>query len=275
MFSPESIQKFVQQVLKRIPKWLPKQKWITFLVGVFLFPFIITLLPFILGLIALYFIYTRLINTKLAIGLCLVVALFTLLIGSAWAEGILNPSTSSSTAAKNSNSRPALTENTVAKVSSTVKVTPTSTVEKTPTPTPTPTPTKAPTPTPTAESPAQIENSYKATTADTSVTTLDKDGSNDQGLDVHFEAKISSFVKDSSGETVGANVSEPNSYSLTFVQVEFPSVTDITQVNQGDTIEVWGTDNGVYTGQNAFGGTVQEVVVAAEYMNDLTTGYIQ
>ncbi len=36
---------------------------------------------------------------------------------------------------------------------------------------------------------------------------------------------------------------------------------------------VWGTDQGVFSGKNAFGGDVQEVGVAALYMTDTTTGY--
>ena len=38
-------------------------------------------------------------------------------------------------------------------------------------------------------------------------------------------------------------------------------------------LEVWGTDGGVFSGQNAFGGTVQEVGIAAQYMTDKTTNY--
>jgi hypothetical protein len=44
-------------------------------------------------------------------------------------------------------------------------------------------------------------------------------------------------------------------------------------LNQSDTIEVWGLDGGTASGQNAFGATVQEVVISALYLTDTTTSY--
>lgn len=137
---------------------------------------------------------------------------------------------------------------------------------------PTMQPTQAPTepPTPTL-SPAQLEKAYKASTTDTTVVALDKDGNNDQGEDVHFMCTILNFVKDSNGNTAGANVDDPNSSSV--IQVAFPDGTDLSQLNTGDTLEVWGTDDGTSSGTNAFGATIQEVGVTALYMTDQTTGY--
>ena len=100
---------------------------------------------------------------------------------------------------------------------------------------------------------------------------MDKDGNNDQGNDVHFTCSILSFVKDSSGNTAGANVDDPNSSSV--IQVAFPDGTDLSQLNTGDTLEVWGTDDGTSSGTNAYGATIQEVGVSAAYMTDQTTGY--
>jgi TusA-related sulfurtransferase len=145
--------------------------------------------------------------------------------------------------------------------------------------TPTNTPTKVaqvvkPTATPTpTETPAQIEADYKSSTTSTTVTNLDKDGSADQGNEVHFVCKILAFVKDSTGQTAGANVSDTGSYSTSVVQVAFAAGTDITQLNEGDILEVWGTDEGVFSGANAFGATVQEVEITAQYMKDQTTNY--
>src|SRR5260221_5293627 len=76
-------------------------------------------------------------------------------------------------------------------------------------------PTQAPT-----QSPAQTEAAYKASATDTTVATLDKDGNNDSGNIVHFTATILNFVKDSSGNTAGANVNDPNTSAV--VQVAFP-----------------------------------------------------
>jgi hypothetical protein len=143
----------------------------------------------------------------------------------------------------------------------------------TPLPTDTPVPTAKPKPTakpvPT-QSPAQLETAYKTSTTDTTVATLDKDGNADSGNDEHFTATLVAFVKDSSGNTAGANVTDG---SGAFVQVIFTPGTDITQLNANDTIEVWGSNQGVSSGTNAFGGTVQEVVIQANYLADTTTGY--
>jgi hypothetical protein len=105
------------------------------------------------------------------------------------------------------------------------------------------------------------------------VDNLDKDGNIDKGKDVHFTCKILKFVKDDSGNTAGANVEAPDSYSTSIIQIAFTSGTDVTKLNEGDILEVWGTDGGVFSGQNAFGGTVQEVGIAAQYMTDKTTNY--
>jgi hypothetical protein len=132
------------------------------------------------------------------------------------------------------------------------------------------TPTAVPTQAPTV-SPALLEATYKASTTDITVIALDKDGNADNGKDVHFTATISNFVKDSSGNTVGANVTDASVSS--FIQIGFPTGTDISRLNAGDTVEVWGLDGGTASGTNAFGATIQEVVVAAEYMTDQATGY--
>jgi len=120
-------------------------------------------------------------------------------------------------------------------------------------------------------SPAQ----FKAQAQDTTVENLDKDGNAGKGSDVHFTCKILKFVKDGSGNTAGANVesADTSSYSFTVIHVEFPSGTNVAELNEGDTLEVWGTDEGVFSGQNALGGTVQEVAVNALYLTDDTTGY--
>ena len=146
------------------------------------------------------------------------------------------------------------------------------TVNTADTPTDTPAPAATDTPSPTVD-PAQIEELYKATTKSTTVDNLDKDGNADKGKDVHFTCKILRFVKDDSGNTAGANVESPNSYSMSVVQIVFPSGTDITRLNEGDLLEIWGTDEGVFSGKNAFGGDVQEVGIGALYMTDTTTNY--
>ncbi|GAC1650205.1 MAG: hypothetical protein NVS4B12_19830 [Ktedonobacteraceae bacterium] len=152
--------------------------------------------------------------------------------------------------------------------------------------TPTPVPTKAAQPTakptskPTAvptvkptETLAQQEAAYKAGTTNFTVSDLDKQGNAEQGQDVHFAGRILNFVKDSSGTTAGANVDDPTSATSSVVQIVLPLGADLTQLNQGDTIEVWGTDEGVVSGTNAFGATIQEVQITTQYMTDQTTNY--
>lgn len=118
---------------------------------------------------------------------------------------------------------------------------------------------------------AQTESDYKNSAVSATVASLDKDGSADTGDIVHFTATIIGFVKDSSGITAGANVTTSDTSSV--VQVLFPSGTDLSQLNQQDTIEVWGTDEGSFSGTNAYGGTVQEVAISAVYLLDQTTNY--
>jgi len=89
-----------------------------------------------------------------------------------------------------------------------------------------------------------------ANVVDTNVATMDKDGNSDRGMSVHFTATILNFVKDSNGNTAGANVDDPNTSGV--IQVVFPSGTDLSHLNTEDTLEVWG--------------------VAAVSMTDQTTG---
>jgi hypothetical protein len=126
------------------------------------------------------------------------------------------------------------------------------------------------TPTPTQSS-AEVEKAYKASATDTTVANLDKKGASGNGDIVHFTATILDFVKDSSGNIAAANVSTDTSSSV--VQVVFPENTDVTKLNENDTLEVWGMDAGVFSGTNAYGGSVQEVGVQAQYLTDQTTGY--
>src|SRR6266487_4521675 len=102
----------------------------------------------------------------------------------------------------------------------------TTTTQDTPQPTDTSQPTDTPVPT---ISPAQTEKQYKALTTSTTIESLDKNGSSWQGKDVHFTCTILDFVKDSSGNTAGANVDDPNTSGV--VQVIFPSNTDLSRLN--------------------------------------------
>ena len=121
------------------------------------------------------------------------------------------------------------------------------------------------------QAPVQSEQDYKASATTTTVATLDKDGNTDKGNIVHFTCTIMNFVKDTSGNTAGANVEDLPSSGV--IQVGFPAGTALSRLNTGDTIEVWGEDMGTFSGPNLFGATVQEVGISAAHMSDLTTGY--
>ena len=132
-------------------------------------------------------------------------------------------------------------------------------------------PTNPPQPTATTasqESPAQ----YKASASSVSVSDISKDPSGYKGKTVKFTAVIANFVQDSSGNTAGANVDDPNDYS-SVVQIEFTPSFDISKVNKGDTIEVWGQDLGAFSGTNAYGGTITEGGIQEVYLVDSTSGY--
>jgi hypothetical protein len=122
--------------------------------------------------------------------------------------------------------------------------------------------------------PATVEDegTYKLNTTASTVASLDKAGTAGANAEVSFTCTIGNFVKDDNGLTAGANVNDPSSSSV--IQVAFPTGTDITRLNSGDVLQVWGTDQGTDTGQNGFGVTIQEVVIHAKYLDDQTTGYL-
>jgi len=64
------------------------------------------------------------------------------------------------------------------------------------------------------------------------------------------------FVKDSSGNNAGANVDDPTSSSV--IQIGFPAGTGLSRLNTGDSLAVWGADNGTFSCSNLFGATISE-----------------
>ena len=121
------------------------------------------------------------------------------------------------------------------------------------------------------QAPVQSAQNYKASATTTTVAALDKNGNTGKGNIIYFTCTIMNFVKDSSGNTAGANVDDPTSSSV--IQIAFPAGTDLSRLNTGDSLAVWGVDDGTYSGSNLFGATVQEVGISAAYMTDYTTGY--
>jgi len=128
-------------------------------------------------------------------------------------------------------------------------------------------PTDTPAPT---EDPAVVKANYKSGATSVTVSDIAKDPNYYKNLTVRFTGTILNFVQDSSGNTSGANVSDPND---SIIQVVFSPFVEVQSMNKGDSITVWGKGLGSATGTNAFGGTIREGVVQEVYLNDTTSGY--
>lgn len=145
---------------------------------------------------------------------------------------------------------------------------PTPTPPPTPIPTPIPTPTPAPTPTPLS---ATI-NDFKLECSPVTVSQIVNDPAIYYPGAVTFTATIDDFLQNSSGETAAMNVTDPNDpTSVLYVQLSLWA--DVTQMNKGDTVVIWGTGEGTVSGKNGFGGSIQEAAVQENYLTDTTTGY--
>ena len=104
------------------------------------------------------------------------------------------------------------------------------------------------------------------------ISSIAKDPNAYKGQTIMFKAVIANFVQDSSGNTAGANVDDPNDFS-SVAQIAFTPGFSLNHVNKGDTIEVWGEGLGSFSGTNAFGATITEGAVQEVYLHDLTSGY--
>ena len=190
--------------------------------------------------------------------------------------------------------KPTPTAKATATAISTPKTTATATPTPKPTATATPTPKPTATATPTPKPPATATPTAKATatpkpkatptpqativadyeascTAATVSQQVNSPGSYD-GTSVTFQATIVNFLQDSSGDTTAMNVSDPNDItSLMYIQLS--DYADVTQMNKGDTVTIWGDANGDISGKNAYGGTINESSAYEVYLTDTTTGY--
>lgn len=127
-----------------------------------------------------------------------------------------------------------------------------------------------PTPTP---NPEKIKADFKASATQITVSEIAKDPNYWKQLPITFNAKIINFVQDSQGNTVAANVSDPNDYS-SIIQLQFSILLDISQVNKGDLVTVWGMGLGSFSGQNSYGASINEGAAKESYLKDLTNGYV-
>ena len=146
--------------------------------------------------------------------------------------------------------------------------TPKPTAKPTATPKATATPKPKATPTPQATIVANYEGSCTAV----AISQLVNSPSTYDGTSVTFQATIVNFLQDSSGNTTAMNVSDPNDItSVLYVQLSL--YADVTQMNKGDTITIWGDAAGTISAKNAYGGTINESAAVEVYLTDTTTGY--
>jgi hypothetical protein len=69
---------------------------------------------------------------------------------------------------------------------------------------------------------------------------------------VTFTGRMVNFVQDSVGLTTAMSMSAPNDVKSIIYVLLSPSV-DLVQLNQGDTVTVWGQSEGSFSGTGALG----------------------
>ncbi len=145
----------------------------------------------------------------------------------------------------------------------------TATATDTPSPEITEPPTATPKPTLTTQQIiAQFESQAKTVT----VANIYKSPNSYKDNALIFTCSVSGFPKDDNGDVAALNCIDPNNYGSN-VQIAIDKKIDVTQINQNDTIKVYGMGMGAVTGKNAFGADITTGEILGLYINDLTTGY--
>lgn len=125
---------------------------------------------------------------------------------------------------------------------------------------------------PTTQSQAQIVQGYQNSTTSVTASQLANDPSTYKGQGVTFTGTIDTFLQDSSGNTTAMNVADPND-PTSVIYVQLSNTADVTQMNKGDTVVIWGDALGSVSGKNAYGGTINQSAVNEVYLTDQTTNY--
>jgi hypothetical protein len=113
---------------------------------------------------------------------------------------------------------------------------------------------------------------FKGIATSMSISKLDDDPSIWTSEPLELNGTIVNFLQDSSGLTTAMNVADPNDPG-SVVYVQLSAWADVTQMNKGDSVTIWATGEGVVSGQNDFGGSINEAAFQEDYMTDTTTGY--
>jgi hypothetical protein len=126
---------------------------------------------------------------------------------------------------------------------------------------------------PPKESQKQIISDYESSAKSVTIANLVK-APNAYGFGQTFEFAgiVANFLQDSSGNTTAMTISDPNDLT-SFIYVQISPTCDVTKINKGDKVTIWGDGNGMVTGKNAFGTTVNEFSIIETYLADNATGY--
>ncbi|MGH7202960.1 MAG: hypothetical protein ACREHC_00775 [Candidatus Levyibacteriota bacterium] len=93
-----------------------------------------------------------------------------------------------------------------------------------------------------------------------------------KGKALIFTCTVSGFPKDENGDVGALNCDDSNDL-ISNVQIGIDKKTDVTKINQNDTIKVYGMGLGANTGKNAFGADITTGAILGLYIIDSTSGY--
>ncbi|HEY5108667.1 MAG TPA: hypothetical protein VII96_03560 [Acidimicrobiales bacterium] len=113
---------------------------------------------------------------------------------------------------------------------------------------------------------------YESATTATTVAQLAANPAAYAGRSVAFTAVIAAFVLDSSGGAMAMYVSEPAT-PTTVVLVQLSQSDDVTRINTGDTVVIWGDATGRVNYANTIGQPADVTNVNQVYLSDRTSGY--
>ena len=132
-----------------------------------------------------------------------------------------------------------------------------------PTSTPTITPIPTSTPRPTATVDPEIT---KARWSTVDIRDLAKNPDGYIGREVHYRGEVFSIEESSDGSAMQVWVDIPggSEFDQEAVIVFFEGKTD--NIYEGTEVEFWGYCSGAFEGTNAFGGTIQQPLILAEYL---------
>ena len=146
----------------------------------------------------------------------------------------------------------------------------------TPPTTPAPRPTGAPGAAVVAAPPPQVGSGpvfdYERATTPTTVGDLATDPGSYADRTVAFSGVIKTFVLDSSGGALAMYVSEPTDPS-TVVLIQLSEYDDVTRIDTGDTVVIWGNATGRVDYANTLGQPPEVTNVDEAYLTDSTSGY--